>query len=594
MNIIIYNGDLKPTTFVLRLAKVVNEVHKAFVFGTSPKLFKYADNDIIFVPTDSRNKLVLLIQVAFQLISFFCMHPKKCIRFISILFASHKPLRTKLKQFLTWTKLITNRVDVLHIQWSSHIYLFEELLDYSYFKTIVSLRGSLINIAPVTDSNLKALYNRTFPKVDQFHAVSQHMKMQAVLYGASENKIKIIYSGVEMNSFENFRKIDYSKGEQLKILSVGRQHWNKGYNYALDAIKVLLENNINVSFTIIGAADSEELIYTIDDLDVNANVTITSKMKYEDVLKAMQKADVLLLPSVSEGIANVVIEAMCIGLPVISTNVMGMPELVIDNETGLIFKNRDVNNLVEKIMYFNTMPHNDIETMSAKALKKVTEQHNWKLFRQNFNDLFQKTYNLEHSKNESYSNLEASVNYTKPSKNQNSETECKKLQIVTIANINWIEGLDYALDAMKLLKEKNLDFQYHIIGSGTTKEFERYKFQRHQNQLQNHVIFHSELSEKAQLLKLSTADIYLKPSLQMSYCQPVLKAQKRGLIVILTDVGEFAENMIEQNSGFKVLKRSPLLLAKKIIEVHNLTEEEKETISKNAINVELNNFNEKD
>lgn len=388
MKIAIYNGNLQPTTFVLRLAQVVNEEHTVFVSGTSPKLFKHKNKGIYYLPTDSNNKLVLVVQFVFKLLTFFCAHPKKCTHFMALLRHSNKPIKTKLKQFLIWSKLISNNIEVVHIQWASHIYLFEEILDASYFKTMVSLRGRLINITPLAEPELKILYQKNFPKVNQFHAVSKHIKKQAMIYGALENKIKVIYSGVEVATFEQFKKTDYSKGEKLKILSVGRQHWKKGYNYGLEALSILLQNNIKATYTIIGAANAEEIIYTIHDLNLQDDVRLTSKMNYKDVLKEMQNADVLVLPSVSEGLANVVIEAMALGLPVISTNAVGMVELVIHNETGLLFESRDVNSLAEILMYFNAIPQKSIEVMSAKALQKVIEQHNWKTFKQRFNDFY--------------------------------------------------------------------------------------------------------------------------------------------------------------------------------------------------------------
>lgn len=388
MKIAIYNGNLKPTTFVLRLAQVVSEEHKVFVAGTSSKLFKYKVKDVFFLPTDSSSRIILLLQVVFKFLTFGLQHPKKCKHFISILRQSKKPIHSKLKQFLIWSKLVTYKIDVVHIQWASHIYLFEELLDHSYFKIMVSLRGRLINITPLAEDDLKALYEKTFPKVDQFHAVTHHIKKQAMIYGAVESKIKVIYSGVEVNTFESYTKKDYSKGNVLNILSVGRQHWKKGYNYALESVKELIDNTVKVSYTIIGAADDEEIVYTVHDLQIRDHVTLTAKMEYKDVLKQMQNADVLVLPSVSEGLANVVIEAMALGLPVISTNAVGMSELVIHKETGLLFQNRDVNDLTKKIMDFASMPQNEVEHMSNNALQKVIEQHNWKTFKQSFNAFY--------------------------------------------------------------------------------------------------------------------------------------------------------------------------------------------------------------
>ena len=156
----------------------------------------------------------------------------------------------------------------------------------------------------------------------------------------------------------------------------------------MEALKVVIDNNIKVKYTIIGAAHSEEIIYSVHDLKINDQVNLTSKMDYEEVLKVMKESDVLVLPSVSEGLANVVIEAMALGLPVISTNAVGMSELVIQNDTGLLFENRDVSDLARVIVQFNSMHEDDIKNMANNAIQKVTEQHNWNTFKQCFNDFY--------------------------------------------------------------------------------------------------------------------------------------------------------------------------------------------------------------
>lgn len=392
MKIAIYNGNLNLTTFVWRLAKVVNEDHDVLVCGTSSKLYKFKNSGINFLPTDSNYNLVLLVQFVSKLVSFSCLYPKKSRCFISILWHSKKPFKTRIKQFLIWSKFISNKIDVVHVQWASHISLFEEILDVSYFKMMISLRGSLINIAPLSNPNMESLYQSTFKKIDQFHAVSLDIKKKALTYGVAQDKIKVVYSGINCSSFELFKKVNYVRSENLKILSVGRTHWNKGYNYALDAFKSFSDHHINATYTIIGAADSEEIIYSIHDLNMEQKVILTPKTKYNEVLKAMQRADVLILPSVSEGLANVVIEAMMIGLPVISTNVGGMPELVIHHETGLLFENRDVNDLAKKMMEFNSMSSNDVRIMAENAFQKVSEQHSWIGFKQGFSNFYNSEY----------------------------------------------------------------------------------------------------------------------------------------------------------------------------------------------------------
>jgi colanic acid/amylovoran biosynthesis glycosyltransferase len=211
------------------------------------------------------------------------------------------------------------------------------------------------------------------------------------------------------------------------------------------------------------------------------------------------------------------------------------------------------------------------------------------------NDLLQKAYGFGLPENVSYSIITPAVDVTKLSNTTHPASNTKKLQIVTIARLNWIKGLDYALNAMTILKDKGLDFEYHIIGSGTPTEIERYTFQLHQNQLQTQVCLHGKLSHEATLLKLSSADIYLQPSIQEGFCNAVLEAQAMGLLCVVTDAGALNENIIHGKTGWIVPKRQPVLLAKKIVEVVHLLDGDKARIRQQAmqrVTVDFNSVNQ--
>jgi len=210
------------------------------------------------------------------------------------------------------------------------------------------------------------------------------------------------------------------------------------------------------------------------------------------------------------------------------------------------------------------------------------------------NDLLQKAYGFGLSNHTPHQIITPAVNVSHLNRIDAPETNNKTLQIITVARLNWIKGLDHALNAMKLLKSENIDFEYHIIGSGSSTEIERYTFQIHQNQLQNQVFLHGKLTHEQTLLKLSSANIYLQPSIQEGFCNAVLEAQALGLLCIATDAGGLPENISHDETGWIVPKRTPELLAKKIIEVKNLTAAEKNRFSKNAIDRVIKNFNLKE
>ena len=79
----------------------------------------------------------------------------------------------------------------------------------------------------------------------------------------------------------------------------------------------------------------------MNQLGINDSVNIMNELPQDELFEIMRSFDVLLLPSLNEGIANVVLEDMAIGIPVISSDCGGMPEVVIPNTTGWLVPVRD-------------------------------------------------------------------------------------------------------------------------------------------------------------------------------------------------------------------------------------------------------------
>ena len=161
-------------------------------------------------------------------------------------------------------------------------------------------------------------------------------------------------------------------------------------------------------------------------------------------------------------------------------------------------------------------------------------------------------------------------------------TAPKKLNvIVTVARLHWIKGLDYTLEALKIVKDKGFDFQYYIVGDGVEKE--RLQFAVYQLDLTEHVFFLGTLSSSQVKEEMEKATYYIQYSLQEGFCNAVLEAQAMGLICVVSDAEGLSENVINGKTGFVVPKRNPEALAAKLIEVMNLQEVEKEILATNAI-----------
>lgn len=282
--------------------------------------------------------------------------------------------------------------DIIHIQWSTHLKVFKNILNLPSFmrpKIIVSLRGRLINVSPYFSTSVAELYLKKFPKVEGFHAVSNSIVTKSLKWGATSTKIKRIYSGLNLNNFDSFQKKDYTTSDQIKILSVGRVNWIKGYQYAIDAIYFLKNKGYNnIQYSIVAKGDVEEIIFHINDLGLSENVKLIPGLPQKEVFKLMMTQDILLLPSVEEGIANVVLEAMAIGLPVVSSDCGGMDEVIQNNSTGLLFKLRNVVDMAAQIEKMLDSSPQVRAALAQAARQKIEQQHSLERFKTEFNQFY--------------------------------------------------------------------------------------------------------------------------------------------------------------------------------------------------------------
>jgi len=156
------------------------------------------------------------------------------------------------------------------------------------------------------------------------------------------------------------------------------------------------------------------------------------------------------------------------------------------------------------------------------------------------------------------------------------------IQIVTIARLHWIKGIDIAIDTMKVLKDKGINFTYHIIGTGSKEYIERFKYHVYELGLIDCIIFEGTLSHNKTLQFLNSCDLYLQTSINEGFCNAVLEAQALGKLCIATNVGGIPENIENNKTGWLVNSLEAPKLASKINEVFNLKTEENNRISINA------------
>src|SRR5690606_14154307 len=138
-----------------------------------------------------------------------------------------------------------------------------------------------------------------------------------------------------------------------------------------------------------------------------------------------------------------------------------------------------------------------------------------------------------------------------------------KLRIGTIANIDIkYKGVHIAIDAMKIIKDKGYDFEYHILGNGNKNHYSK---QIKNHDLEKHIIFAGSLSSREEVNNwLDQIDIYVQPSLTEGLPRAVIEAMNRGCPCVCTNVGGIPELISEE---YLVYKNNPKQLATQIIKL---------------------------
>jgi len=190
-------------------------------------------------------------------------------------------------------------------------------------------------------------------------AISEVNRLEvAALEGLSEATISVIHCGVDCARFQNHsgRRGAGLRDGKLRILSVGSLVAKKGHRYLIEACDHLWKRGIDFTCTIVGGGpEKAALLRQIRACDLEDRVRLAGPLLQREVIAAYLEHDVFVLSATvatdgdRDGIPIVLMEAGAMGLPVVSTSVSGIPELVRHEETGLLVAPGDSAGLAEAI-----------------------------------------------------------------------------------------------------------------------------------------------------------------------------------------------------------------------------------------------------
>ena len=376
MKIGIYSGQTPPPIFITNLLNgLANNNYKVYIYGKSIHNKFKSNNPHVIIRRIYSRKIAQLFQLLFIIIKLFFADPLFCVKIIKIIWINAQSINHFIDKSCRILLPLLDGLDILHFQWVKTLIHYPEFINVFSCPILLSFRGTQINVSPIINPQIAQKYKKLLPTLSAYHAVSLSIAKESTKYDIDYNKISIIKPAVD-DELLNYNIITKNISKRINMISVGRCNWIKGYTKLLDVLKTLKINKVDFHFTIVAQGkDYENIKYQIYDLELNNNITFINGLSHQEVINKLQQSNLFILSSFAEGISNSVLEAMALGVPVLTTNCGGMSEVIRDGYNGFIVPLRDKDAMVKKIQYFVKLDLSKKNNIIFNARKTIINNH---------------------------------------------------------------------------------------------------------------------------------------------------------------------------------------------------------------------------
>ncbi len=186
-------------------------------------------------------------------------------------------------------------------------------------------------------------------------------------------RLNVVHCGIDPVKFPDPSTVP--KGTP-RLVSIGRFSEQKGQLVLIEAMAKIAAQHPKAHLTLIGDGDMRpEIEAAITQYGVHEHVALTGWLSEEDVRSELAIAQALVMPSFAEGLPMVIMEAMAAGRPVIATYIAGIPELVLDGQTGWLVPAGDVAALVAAVDRLAVTSVTDLSKMGQLGRTRALERH---------------------------------------------------------------------------------------------------------------------------------------------------------------------------------------------------------------------------
>ncbi|HIK07842.1 MAG TPA: glycosyltransferase [Trichormus sp. M33_DOE_039] len=315
----------------------------------------------IYAPTRPKNELWRWVKGLTLLLLNFYKNPTVCLQLLDTnRYVSQAKSLKMLYRALPF--LEKKSYDIIHCQFST-LGVFGV-----WFRQLGLIEGKLISTFRGSDISKflpkwgEKVYQELFTETDYFLANCEFFKNKAVALGCDAHKIHIHGSGIDCNNFF-FKERDFPNDGIIRIATTGRLVEKKGIEYVIKAIAQIVKYHPHLEYNIIGDGELKEYFQKlISSLGLNHIVKLLGWKQQKEIIEILNQCHIFVAPSITgkdgnqDAPVNTLKEAMAMGLPVISTQHGGIPELVEDSVSGFLVPERDVDAIANKLSYLITHP----------------------------------------------------------------------------------------------------------------------------------------------------------------------------------------------------------------------------------------------
>lgn len=280
----------------------------------------------------------------------------------------------KYKCFISTVKKIRNiidknNIDLIVLNGNRSLYLSP------FFNNVdkVAIKHTTLN----ANKGIKRIFSNYMMKIcfsfiDKLIVISNYHKIELIVNNmCNAEKIIVIYNGVDVRYF---KKRSVLKNDFLTITTVARIEKEKGIFDLIEAFEQLYYEYNNIKLVIVGdGSEINDLTNEVDRRNLKQAVQILGFRK--DVKNILDYTDIFVLPSYSEGLPLSLLEAMSMGIPVIATNVGGIPEVITDKKEGFLIEPGDILKLKECLSTL-ILDESTRDYMGKKSEEKVNIMFN--------------------------------------------------------------------------------------------------------------------------------------------------------------------------------------------------------------------------